>query len=200
MSLAVFPILIAYRPPPVPGRLEDMGPTVALEAAASSARSALAVARVVARTACLRLFRQPPVSVTTERARVGAGRDLTTGTYAYAFSRGQRVPLYRLPHKIDDKGDLPLPALMDGLAGAGVSDLVIDGSLVSGLTAGAVTAILDHRPGLLTHFFRPNPIIRKVLEMIGVARAVGLHAQLIDAFEAVAVHVPRPAPRPASDP
>lgn len=187
MPIHSFPVVLPYQPYS-DGR-EDM-PTLSIKAVASTSRNALAVANAFVPMSCQRRYGCPCKHVHYERARIGAPGPALSEPYAYVLSHTNNIGITPFPRRLDQQSCEALRHRITGIIAGGGDTLIVDAALLSFLDSAAITSLgiiaglANDAKRLNLHFFRPSPPIRKVFEIVGLHKLLGIHDSLVEALKA----------------
>ncbi|TVR14622.1 MAG: anti-sigma factor antagonist [Planctomycetota bacterium] len=187
MPIHAFPVVLPYQPYS-DGR-EDL-PTLSIQAVASTARNALAVANAFVPLSCQRRYGCPPRHVHFERARMGAAGPTISDPYAYVLSHTNNIGIIPFPRRLDRQSSEALRNRITGIIAGGGDTIIVDAALLSFLDSAAITSLgviaglASDAKRINLHFFRPSSPIRKVFEIVGLHKVLGIHDSLVQALKA----------------
>ncbi|TVR47050.1 MAG: anti-sigma factor antagonist [Planctomycetota bacterium] len=197
MAMHPYPVVLPYQ---AGGGDALAVPTLAISAAATNPRNAVAVANAFINVSCMRRYGYPAGGAFLDRARVGPAGTPISGPYAYVLGPSNRIPIIPFPQRLDHQSCRPLQQRIQGLRAGGADTLIVDAAQLTFLdssalsTLGGLASISSQNPGLHLHLFRPSPPIRKVFEIVGLDRMLGIHETLVNALTVCASQAPIASP------
>jgi anti-anti-sigma factor len=180
MSLSRFSVVLPFE---VDGDRRGAVPSTSINAVASTASNAVAVARVFTRALCRLRYRRDAAAVRVDRARVGEAGAPVTDAYCYALGGSHRVQVFDLPRRLEGQTSAQVRALLTGLRAGGVHSVIIDAAVISYVDSQNLGVLAGECKDMQICLFRPPAPIRKVFEIVGLDQVVTIHEDLRTAVD-----------------
>jgi anti-anti-sigma factor len=178
MPLYAIPVVVPYRLDNDP---DGATYTVAVEAIATQASAAQAVAQVLVRAMAQFKHRRQTAHVVTDRVQVGAPGPQIDGPYAYVFTSGNRIGHLAFPQRIDGERGHEVNQMLEGLDQT-VLGVLVDGIHLTYINSLGLAAFAHHASRLNLRMFRVSDPIAKVIEVTGLTRLIPLYPDLASAL------------------
>ena len=186
MALKSFPVVLPFQSA---ANSPDV-PTLAVDAAATTTSSALAVANAFSSLICQLRYQRPPHQTFLKLARIGAPGTSLRGTYGYAIGTTNNIALVPLSKEYNKESVATLRQQLQGLAAGGCRFLLIDAAQIIFSDTSALDSLgqlgesnqSSRHIGI--HFFRLSEPNKKIFDIVGLNKLIGSHANLSDAIAA----------------
>jgi anti-anti-sigma factor len=180
VPLHAIPVVMPYR---VDHDADGILHTVQVHTVASSADAARATAQVI--TAALSRLRHPGRrrEVLTARATVGAIGPAVPGPYAYLIGHGSHVHHVAWPPRLDHEAGTLFNDALAGIDAATLHGVVMDCVGLTYINTIGLAGIAGNAERLRLHLIRVQPMVQKVLDIVGLLRVLPLHPDLPTALD-----------------
>lgn len=191
MSLSLFSIL-------VPFQLEAMSEGVSagkvnrglveVDSIANEQASAIVTAQNLVRAWSAMRYPGQKINFTGPPTCAGNAKAFD-GPFGYVFSRSNHISHLPFPKRLNGDPSEKLGQLLGGLNENEVYAVIIDCTHLAHINSVGLTSIAAHVKRLRLHLYQVKDSVRKVIEVVGLAPLIHIHADLKSALAGAAAEV-----------